>query len=74
MNLLDYLRDVKRGLSPEQARTCDDLLLGMLSILFSRQVWEDTVQMAVRMARREKPRLEANAAPRLAFQPYLTWS
>ena len=52
---LSYLRDAKRTLTFEQAEAVDDLLLGILSVFVSRQVWEDSVQMAARMARREKP-------------------
>jgi hypothetical protein len=56
MTNLDFLREAKRGLDPDHARAVDDLLLGILSILVADQVWIDAVQMAVRMARREKPK------------------
>jgi hypothetical protein len=49
-NLLDYLHEAKRGLGPEQAQAVDDLLLGMSSVLISRDVWESCVQMAVKLA------------------------
>ena len=49
-NLLDYLRGSKRGLTPEQQRMCDDFVLGVLSLHVPEQVWEDAVDMAVRMA------------------------
>jgi hypothetical protein len=52
---LDLLREAKSGLDPEQARRVDDLLLGILSVLVDDRVWIDAVQLAVRMARREKP-------------------
>jgi hypothetical protein len=53
--LLDYLREAKRGLTPDQAQAVDDFVIGILSLHVSDQVWIDTVQMAVRMARKQKP-------------------
>ena len=44
---LSYLRVAKRTLTFEQAEAVDDLLLGILSVFVSRQVWEDSVQMPV---------------------------
>jgi hypothetical protein len=54
-NLLDYLCKAKRGLTPEQERICDDFVIDVLSLHVSEQVWRDAVDMAVRLARREKP-------------------
>lgn len=31
-NLLDYLREAKRGLTPEQQQVCDDFVIGVLSL------------------------------------------
>ena len=53
MNPLGYLREAKRDLTPEQQRTCDDLVLGVLSLHVSDQVWRDAVDMAVRLAGRK---------------------
>jgi len=50
MNLLDYLREAKRGLTPEQQRVCDDFVIGVLSLHVPEQVWKDAVDMAVRLA------------------------
>jgi len=55
LNLLDYLREAKQGMTPEQERMCDDFVIGVLSLHVSEQVWRDAVVMAVRLARREKP-------------------
>ena len=55
MNLLDYLREAKQRMTPEQERMCDDFVIGVLSLHVSEQVWRDAVDMAVRLARREKP-------------------
>ena len=55
MNLLDYLREAKQRMTPEQERMCDDFVIGVLSLHVSEQVWRDAVVMAVRLARREKP-------------------
>ena len=49
-NPLDYLREAKRGLTPEQERICHDFVIGILSIHVPEQVWKDAVEMAVRMA------------------------
>jgi len=47
---LDYLREAKRCLTPEQERICDDFVIGLLSIRVPEQVWKDAVEMAVRLA------------------------
>jgi len=53
--LLGYLREAKRGLTPDQAQAVDDFVIGILSLHVSDQVWKDAVDMGVRLARREKP-------------------
>jgi len=55
-NLLDYLREAKRGLTPEQQRLCDDFVIGVLSLHVTEQVWRDAVDLGVRLAKREKPK------------------
>jgi len=51
-NPLDYLREAKRNLTPEQERICDDFVIGLLSLHVSEQIWKDAVDMAVRLAKR----------------------
>jgi len=46
-NLLDYLRESKRGLTPEQQRMRDDFVLGILSLHVPEQVWRDAVDMSL---------------------------
>jgi hypothetical protein len=53
---LDYLREAKRGLTPEQQTVCDDFVIGILSLHVSEQTWRDAVDMGVRLARREEPK------------------
>jgi hypothetical protein len=55
-NPLEYLREAKRGLTPEQQRICDDFVIGILSLHVPEQVWRDAVDMGVRLARREAPK------------------
>jgi hypothetical protein len=55
-NPLDYLKAAKAGLDPEQQRICDDFVIGALSLHVTEQVWKDSVDFAVRLARREKPK------------------
>ena len=51
-NLLDYLRESKRDLTPEQQRTCDDFVIGILSLHVPEQVLKDAVDMGARPATR----------------------
>ena len=51
-NPLDYLRQVKANLTPEQQRVCDDFVIGILSLHVAEQVWRDAVDMGVRLATR----------------------
>jgi hypothetical protein len=53
---VDFLREAKRGLDPEQQRVCDDFVIGILSLHVSEQTWRDAVDMGVRLARMEKPK------------------
>ena len=55
MTLLDYLREAKAGVIPEQQRTCDDFVIGILSPRVPEQVWKDAVDMGVRLAMRQAP-------------------
>jgi len=52
---LGYLREAKANLNPQQQSAVDHLLIKILSVRVPEQVCKDAVQMAVRMARREKP-------------------
>jgi len=52
--MLDYLREAKCCLTREQERVCDDFVIGLLSLHVSEQVWRDTVEMAVRLAKKGK--------------------
>jgi hypothetical protein len=55
MNPLDCLREAKRAasLTPEQARVCDDLVIGILSLHVTEQVWRDAVEVGVRLAKKK---------------------
>ena len=46
---LDYLREAKAGLNPQQQDGVDDALLGILSVHIPPQLWADTVDRAVRL-------------------------
>jgi len=50
MTALDYLREAKSGLAPEQQCMCDDFVIGILSLHVSEQVWRNPVDMGVRLA------------------------
>jgi hypothetical protein len=38
LNLLDYLREAKQGMTPRQERMCDDFVIGVLSFHVTEQV------------------------------------
>jgi hypothetical protein len=61
-NLLDYLREAKRDLTPEQQRVCDDFVIGILLLHVPEQVWRHAVDMGVRLAACRRVRLDWMAA------------
>ena len=46
MTALDYLREAKVDLTPEEQRMCDDFALGVLSLHVPQQVWRDAWRAA----------------------------
>jgi hypothetical protein len=52
---LIYLREIKTALTSRRQNDLDDVLIGILSIRIPEQEWQAAVQLAVKLARKEKP-------------------
>lgn len=62
MTNLQYLTAAQHGLSNDQARIVDNVLLGMLSVEVPRNKWEELVRGAVDYVNRMYPKVIAGAA------------